>query len=428
MTARQMHQTPNRKCRPVSIAGSGWLFALVLPALALVLASLAPAFAQSPPSNFRSRSYITPFPQTDRYYLHVIGDYLASGLAAGLDEALAQEGTVKIINSTKSSAGLARPDRTDWAADIDELAKQPIHIAVIMMGVNDVRNINKPDGVVRWGTDEWRDAYGAEIDKLLKALKAKSVAVYWVGLPVMANSKTSEAMALMNDIARERTYVNGVKFIDTWSGFTDQLGGFTAYGPDITGQSKRLREPDGVGFTDRGNRKLANYVEVVLRRDLAAARGERNIPLAGDEDEQSRLVPKAPEAGASTDGKPAPGSTAGGPVPPGGDTPKPAPGSSGPTAVEKAVASAQTAQQDAAQQGAIAAFASGYSPPGETILGDINEGLTGLATVSPVTDLNANIGERRLPVTERLYYKTLVKGEALKPKPGRADDFKWPRG
>jgi len=41
--------------------------------------------------------------------------------------------------------------------------------------------------------------------------------------------------------------------------------------------------------------------------------------------------------------------------------------------------------------------------------------------------LNANIGERRLPVTERLYYKTLVKGEALKPKPGRADDFKWPR-
>ena len=54
--------------------------------------------------------------------------------------------------------------------------------------------------------------------------------------------------------------------------------------------------------------------------------------------------------------------------------------------------------------------------------------MTGLATVSPVADLNANLGERRLPVTERLYYKTLVKGEALKPKPSRADDFKWPRG
>jgi hypothetical protein len=99
-----------------------------------------------------------------------------------------------------------------------------------------------------------------------------------------------------------------------------------------------------------------------------------------------------------------------------------------PTAIEKAAASAaQSPPPDPNPSGPIAAFASGYSPPGETILGDINEGLTSLATVSPVTDLNANIGERRLPVTERLYYKTLVKGEALKPKPGRADDFKWPR-
>jgi hypothetical protein len=72
-------------------------------------------------------------------------------------------------------------------------------------------------------------------------------------------------------------------------------------------------------------------------------------------------------------------------------------------------------------------FVSGYSPPGETIIGDISEGVTGLATVSPVSDLNVNVGERRLPVTERLYYKTLVKGEALKPKPGRADDFRWPK-
>jgi hypothetical protein len=81
----------------------------------------------------------------------------------------------------------------------------------------------------------------------------------------------------------------------------------------------------------------------------------------------------------------------------------------------------------AAPPTASSAFASGFSPPGETILGDITADVTSLATVSPVTDLNANIGERRLPVTERLYYKTLVKGEALKAKPGRADDFKWPR-
>ncbi len=386
--------------------------------------------AQTPSFAFRSRSYINPFPQTDRYHLHVIGDGLATGLASGLDEAFAQDGTLKIINSTKPTAGLARPDRSDWAADIEELAKaQPIHIAVIMMGTNDVRNIRTDKGVVKWGDDAWRTAYGEEIDKLIKALKDKSVAIYWVGLPVMANAKTNEAMALINDIIRERTYVNGVKFVDTWNGFTDQLGGFSAYGPDLTGQSKRLREPDGVSFTARGNRKLANYVEINLRRDLAAAKSERNIPLAGNEDEQSRLVPKA--------GEPEAAPNAGAAAPDPSATPAPE-GSAAPATSEKGTQAATpgalqapasaTPARDAPVPNAISAFASGYSPPGETIVGDIAAGVTGLATVSPVADLNANLGERRLPVTERLYYKALVKGEALKSKPSRADDFKWPRG
>lgn len=396
---------------------------------ALMLAAFGPwipaAAAQAPSFAFGSRSYINPFPQTDRYHVHVIGDGLGTGLASGLEEAFAQDGTLKIINSTKPTAGLARPDRADWAADIEELSKaQPIHIAIIMMGANDVRNIKTDKGLARWGEEAWRTAYGGEIDKLVKALKDKSVAIYWVGLPVMAAPKTNEAMALINDIIRERTYIGGVKFVDTWSGFTDQLGAFSAYGPDLTGQSKRLREPDGASFTARGNRKLANFVEIMLRRDLAAAKAERNIPLAGDDEEQSRLVPKIrePEAAANDGANPTP-------VP--GGQPPPAIAAKGtpvPPQAAPTVPAAANPARDAPAPNAISAFASGYSPPGETIIGDIGEGVTGLATVSPVADLNANLGERRLPVTERLYYKTLVKGEALKPKPSRADDFKWPRG
>ncbi len=383
---------------------------------------------QAPSFAYRSRSYINPFPQTDRYQLHVIGDGLAAGLASGLEEAFANDGTVKIVNSSKVSAGLARPDRTSWASDIEELAKaQPIHIAVILMGTNDVRNIRTDKGIARWGTEEWRVAYADEADKLIKALKDKGIAVYWVGLPVMANAKTNEAMALMNDVFRERTYISGTKYVDTWNGFTDQLGGFSAYGPDLTGQSKRLREPDGTSFTARGNRKLANYVEINLRRDLAAARGERNIPLAGDDEEQGRLVPKARTETAAADPsiEPAPAAP---------ESPAAAPGEalrplirSETPAPPGRVVLAPAPKAPEALPAALPAFASGYAPPGETIIGDVSEGVTGLATVSPITDLNANIGERRLPVTERLYYKALVKGEALKPQPSRADDFKWPR-
>jgi uncharacterized protein len=396
------------------------------------LGAAGSAAAQTPSFSFGSRSYITPFPQTDRYQVHVIGDGLAEGLSGGLTAAFEKDGTVKVVSSAKWPAGLSRPDRTDLAADAEALAKsQGMHVAVVMVGINDVRNIRNNDGVQRWGTDGWRDAYAKEVDRLIKTLKDNNVGIYWVGMPVMSNPKTSEAMATLNDIFRERTYVAGVKFIDTWNGFTDQFGAFAAYGPDLSGQTKRLREPDGVFFTAQGNRKLANYVEVLLRRDLAAAKAERNIPLAGDDEEQSRLIPK-PEQDGNTPGPAAGGApnalTQGAPAP---NTPPNAQATDSPAGSAPGSPQTATAPSPAApaqfQVPRQLSFRPGDAPQGETIVGDIDNGVTALATVSTLNDLNANLGERRLPTQERLYYKTLIKGQALKPKPDRADDFKWPR-
>jgi hypothetical protein len=382
----------------------------ILSAMLLALAAGAfPASAQAPSFSFGARSYITPFPQSDRYQVHVIGDGLAEGLSGGLTAAFEKDGAVKVIASSKWSAGLIRSgDRADMVAEAETLAKtQGMNVAVVMVGMNDVRNMRTNEGVQRLGTDGWREAYAKEVDRLIKTMKDNNVAVYWVGLPIMSNPKTNESMGALNDIFRERTYVAGVKYIDTWNGFTDQFGAFASYGPDITGQTKRLREADGTYFTVQGNRKLANYVEVLLRRDLAAAKSERNIPLAGDDEEQGRLVPKAEEAGVT-----------------------PQPDAAAPGAQATTDASGQPARPAPVQQLQVPrqlSFRPGDAPQGETIVGDIGSGVTALATVSTLNDLNANLGEKRLPTQERLYYKTLIKGQALKPKPGRADDFKWPR-
>ena len=94
----------------------------------------------------------------------------------------------------------------------------------------------------------------------------------------------------MNDVYREKAFINGAKFIETWNGFTDESGRYSAYGPDMTGQVKRLRADDGVLFTMRGYLKLAHYVEKELRRDLNLAKIERNIPLAGNEEEQAKVM------------------------------------------------------------------------------------------------------------------------------------------
>jgi hypothetical protein len=400
------------------------------------------AEAQAPNFSFGGRSYITPFPQTDQYQVHVIGDGLAEGLAGGLQTAFEKDGTVKIINSAKSAAGLARSD-PDLLSYADSLAKQQnMHVAVVMLGLNDVRNIRASDGSQqRWGTDGWRDAYAKEIDKLLKSLKDNKVGVYWVGLPIMSNAKTNEAMATLNDIFRERTYIAGVRYVETWNGFTDQLGAFTSFGPDVSGQTKRLREADGTFFTAQGNRKLANYVEVLLRRDLAAAKAERNIPLAGDDDEQARLIPKPepdnkavagdkPQANATDPANAVAGREGQPPAPavPGEQPQQPQPSQQPPEQPQQPKPAAAPAPAPAPLQvPRQLSFRPGDAPSGETIVGDITNGVTALATVSPLNDLSGNAGERRVPLQERLYYKALVKGQALKPKPGRADDFKWPK-
>ncbi len=256
------------------------------------LAIFASAAAQAQGTSLLSSSYITPFPQTDRYQVRVIGDWLGPGLAAALKDAFKDDGSVEIADMSRSQYGLVRADQVGLYGDMDRaIAGSAVHIAVIMLGVNDRATITAGASRAQVGTSEWKEAYGKEAERLIKKLKSANIAVYWVGLPVMGNPAFSESVAAMNDAARQAAYVNGVKFIESWAGFTDQLGAYSAFGPDLTGQTKRLRDGDGIGLTAAGHQKLANYVETVLRRDLAKAKAQRNIPLAGDEEEQARVVP-----------------------------------------------------------------------------------------------------------------------------------------
>lgn len=389
--------------------------ALALVPLASVLfANAAKAQSDLPGKN----SYITPFPETERYQALVIGDGLAQGLAAGLTEAFRQDGTVRIIDHSSYSSGLIRSG-LDWTDDIDNIMKTTkAQIAVIMIGINDARSIRTAEGRAKLGTDAWRNAYGKEAVRLIKKLKSLDIAVYWLGMPVMSSSQTNEAMEIINEVLREKTYLNGVRFIDTWTGFADQFGAYSPYGPDLTGQTKRLRENDGIYFTAAGNRKLAHYVEVVLRRDLATARQQRNIPLAGSEDEQNRLIPK-PDAGEKAGAKALPGGPEEGLLT-GGVSPAPGVDQAGGNDEPKIVVTGA---------GDAPAFnPANASPGGEIIAGEIGSGVTALASISPANDLSLRFNPGRIPASDRLYNKVLVKGEYLPPRKGRADDYSWPAG
>ena len=387
------------------------------------------------------RSYINPFPTGDRYRVLVIGDSLGDGLWSGLYRAFEEDANLEFVKRAKVNGGLLS---ADWESDLDALKDGTYQIAVVMYGANDDQAIKVGKDWVKVGSEAWRQAYGERVEKVIKKLRAANLAIYWVGLPIMRSPTQSTDAESMNEVYREKAFINGAKYVDTWNGFMDEGGRFSAYGPDMTGQVKRLRADDGVLFTMRGYVKLAHFPEKEIRHDLGAAKLERNIPLAGSVEEQAKVTGHdlGPVASADTPAPNADGSAAA----PSSDQPAEA---AAPTDAQQAAQAGEAAQdQSAPQQNQVGEVsvvrpaidntalqaAQNLTPQGgaaampeaEMITSELSDGLTAVATLSTVTDLTLASSKPRLPLSQRPYYKVLIKGEQLKSKAGRGDDFAWP--
>lgn len=420
------------------------VFAGVLALFAALAVTPARAADDEPTGN----SFITPFPDNDLYQMQVVGDIFAEGLLGGLVEAFNGDSRVQIRRTRRPLYGMMLSEFEASLADFEtEFKDEPCHIAVVMLGRNDRVALRGDSGKrVPVGSDEWRAMYSRRVDRFMKLLKRRNVAVYWVGLPNMRGPEANAAAEVMNDIIRERAYLNGHKFIDAYAGFSDEQGGYSAYGPDITGKIRLLRNDNGISFTEAGNRKLAHFVEREIKRDLQQAKAERTIPLAGAETEQSSIRAAVAAAAKGPD-----------------DSDKtPSPDAAQPT-------------QDASAQGAPSDAAPKSGPPGEqkadngkislkgigpggkeeivtldilrpaipasivqlvtrkerpdrpSQMGDVvvDQIAGGIAVMSSITP--AGGARRKTSPTQAPYFRLLVRGERLAPRPGRADDTSWPR-
>lgn len=412
-----------------------------------VLATFAMALAVAPVARAQDEvfgnSYLTPFPAGEVYKTVIIGDDLAEGLTWGLIEAFQGDGRLSIQPKPLNVNGVMRADFEDKLAQLEENLKTDTpQIAIVMLGVWDRVSLRAPGGKrVPVGTPEWQSAYGARADKVMKLLKKRGLSVYWVGLPNVRRSDANEDAQMMNEVLRERVYLNGLKYVDAYAGFIDEQGGYSPYGPDITGKIRLLRHGDGIYFTTPGNRKLAHFVERDLRRDLTQAKQQRSVPLAGAEAEQTKINPdkaavKDPNAPASSVG----------------------------------VAAAKGLQQEAVRAESGTGSADLKADNGRISLKLLSEGgreeVVALDIVRPAipqsvvqlvtrkerSDKASQVGDllidqipggivvmssvalgaggasgasRKLSPTQSPYYRVLVKGERLTPKRGRADDTSW---
>lgn len=238
----------------------------------------------------------------DAQVILVIGDIEAQGLASGLKMIFAEEPSIVVTSKARNASGLTRESEGEWSTlGPKVLAENKADFIVVMVGVNDWQTIPVPGSKpLEIAGDEWNRVYGERLDRFLAQLKETGKPFWWVGLPPTADADrrpTARAayaafLSALNDLARPRVQALGGGFVDIWDAFTDEEGHYTQMGPDVEGQTKRLRTNDGILFTRAGQRKLAFFVEQEIRKVM---RGE-TAPALLSMPEEPTVQPKGEEA------------------------------------------------------------------------------------------------------------------------------------
>jgi hypothetical protein len=340
--------------------------------------------AEPPPKKIRRYAPAAPSPKIDKpevaevepsTYLVVFGDSLADLLAQGLDTVLEEAEDIAIERKIRGDSGLARNDVHDWPKVIQDTLNggQKITYALVMLGANDRQAIREGETSHDPLSERWKEIYRQRVDDVLKVFGDRKIPVLWIGAPPMKNERYSTDLQALNEIYKERVQRAGGVYVDIWQGFVDDQNRYSPVGPDVDGQVVRLRTADGVHLTKAGARKLAHFADVELKR-LIEARGGTAVAAPtppGDkkEGDVDRLInaalPALPEpAGVSS----LPARPVAGPVLP-------------------------LTKPDVSPGGALASGRSRPSSEGDAYLLD----------------------------------RALQQGIAPPARPGRADDFKWPR-
>jgi hypothetical protein len=241
----------------------------------------------------------------DARVILVVGDFMASGLAEGLDTLFAQNPALRVIDRSKGSSGLVREDFYNWPAEIGGLLENEKPVAVlVMLGSNDRQQMKVGDNREPPRSDAWTKQYEQRAEALAKSVEAAKVPFLWVGMPSFKTTRMTSDMLAFNDIYRSAAEKAGGEFVDVWDGFVDENGAFISTGPDINGQPVRLRADGGINLTRAGKTKLAFYAEKPLLKILGLGDAAGPGPVSAPAGQPAIAGPEAPAAPITVDRTP----------------------------------------------------------------------------------------------------------------------------
>ncbi len=204
----------------------------------------------------------------------VYGDSFGQGVWAALHTMLARE-DVQVLEESREGSGFTRYQTLDLErAAAQDLAAQPVDIAVIMVGANDTQGVFDDAGRHAYAlmTPGWKAVYGGRVERFVRRLRGQGALVYWIGLPVMRQAAFDRDIAALDDFISLRMSALCVPFIPTRDLSADAQGRFNLYLPG-PGEAAppRMRANDGIHMTFAGYERLARPVADRIHADLAAA-------------------------------------------------------------------------------------------------------------------------------------------------------------
>jgi hypothetical protein len=203
----------------------------------------------------------------DATRLAVFGDSLAVDLARALERFYAEDPNLVVIEQGVGSSGFVRDDFFDWNAAIaEEIAEDSFDLAVVIIGINDRQELRVDGETLEPLSEAWTAAYKARITEFLNQLRAAGKPVVWVGLPPMSADGYSSAISQISAIQRLAAFSGGAEFVDIYERFLGEDGEYASHGPDINGQTVRMRKDDGIHFSAAGADKLAFFISQSVRQ------------------------------------------------------------------------------------------------------------------------------------------------------------------
>ncbi len=171
------------------------------------------------------------------------------------------------------ATGLERPDVFNWFQEVArQMRKLKPKAVVLSFGANDdhgyMTGLPRGVSVDDFGTPSWTREYRRRVAGLMDTIIRRGGHVVWIGLPITRSPAQTRRFDTINAVVQQeaRKREGKASFIDTYTMFASDAGGYAEYLPDARGREQRMRAGDGVHFERAGGELIAREVLKQLNR------------------------------------------------------------------------------------------------------------------------------------------------------------------